>query len=537
MFYFSSQKEAVDELMYGTGNLMITGGAGTGKSHITRNFIAKNTQDDIAVCASTGVASLHINGQTLHRFFGIPYHIYNPELQAKEAVHALTPEKLETIRNIKTLLIDELSMTRSDVFDYAEAFLRLARGSEEPWGGVRVVGVGDPYQLPPVVTDREKDAILHPWFFQSDAWQKTPFKILELTKIYRQKDDKTFAQVLNKIRRGMATDQDYALLNTRVGEPQPQSVILATVNKTVDLINHEELDKVPGPPTVYQAEMLNIVADYNISKAIPAPDVLSVKKGARVIMVTNHNGDDDFGSGEWVNGSAGALTDIRPDPETGQDRLIVKLDTGKTIEVCQYTWESSEKYYDDEKEIWGTRELGRATQYPLRLGWAITVHKSQGMSFDRLHFINERIFERGQMYVALSRATTLSGLTISEKINPKDVMVAPEVAAYFHDRLMVSRQNLLDSVQPGDKVLWIRTNVPDGYQRVLGEVVEQKGDKVKLQVFSKARDCFKFFDVPIDSIRLMPNNLQVHWERIAPHPAAIESPPPAPSRSMFGFRV
>jgi len=426
-------QETVLDLMNNTGeNIFLTGDAGTGKSYVTNEWLSSLDRSKVAVCAPTGIAALNINGETLHRMFNIPFSIVDLEYQATVQARKMKATKRRYLQEIEALLIDEVSMARSDVMNFVSAALKVIREDNKPFGGVRLIAVGDPFQLPPVVQKHEKDRIPYPWFFQSDAWISANPSICNLTEIYRQKDDLEFAEILQRIRWGRTTKSDLVKINKQFSvTPKKDKVVVACLNRTVDQINSDNLARIDSKMYSSEMEYYNYVDNFDISKSVPAPVELYIKVGAKVMLLSNNSTSD----GSWVNGSIGHITKIETDAIDSDkiDHVIVTLTDGQVVKVKRTTWKSEESSMGDKGII--TTVMGTATQFPIKLGYAVTVHKSQGMTFSNMHFHCDYLFERGQAYVALSRAMSLDGLSLSRSLKPYMIMTDPQVIKYMNSKV------------------------------------------------------------------------------------------------------
>lgn len=418
-----TQEEITKLLNETSHNLFITGGAGTGKSYVINQWLETKPRDEVAICAPTGVAALNVKGITLHRMFHIPFSIANIEYQATIAARKMKEEKKDYLNKISTLLIDEISMVRSDILSFIDNVLKEVRDSDEPFGGVRLIAVGDPFQLPPVVPKHEKEKLPKPWFFQANIWWESGTKTLNLTKVYRQEGDATFADVLNNIRRGRHSYKDLLILNKRKDFAKENAMILGTTNKKVEDINSNELEALDEEEFMFLMSYKNYVDDYYIEKSILAPIQLFLKKGARVMMLSNKN--------NWVNGSLGTIESIHVNKlNEGKSYIRVLLDGQERSTIVErHKWKAEECSMNGEHLM--TDVLGEAKQFPMKLGYAVTVHKSQGMTFPNMHFALDYVFERGQSYVALSRAVSLEGLTLSKKIQDRDIIYDRDVKKFM----------------------------------------------------------------------------------------------------------
>lgn len=410
-------------------HVFVTGRAGTGKSTLL-NYFVEHTSKRVAVLAPTGVAALLVGGQTIHSFFKFPIGVI--------ADHDtwLSKQMREMYRNLDTLIIDEVSMVNADLMDAVDRALKKSRRNYLPFGGVQIVLFGDPYQLSPV-PPREaeekawfQDNYASLWFFDAKVWADADLKVFELTEIHRQSDDE-FKRLLNAVRYGTVIAEQAHVLNStgarRVPEPSP--IVLATTNATVNRINNRELAKLPGDTVSIDADTLG-----DFGGAYPADPALELKIGAQVMFLRN---DPD---GRWVNGTVGIVTDLR-------DNIWVEID-GETVEVTPTSWEKMRYSYDPEhKEL--TREVvGEFTQFPLRLAWAVTIHKSQGQTYDSAVIdLGQRAFSPGQVYVALSRIRELDGLYLSRDLRPSDVIVDQRVREFMLSRYVSEEEETAETVE------------------------------------------------------------------------------------------
>ena len=411
----SPEQQAVFERIEHTReHVFVTGRAGTGKSTIL-NHLAWHTSKIIAVCAPTGVAALNVGGQTIHSLLRLPTGVI--------ADHDLDqPAELKKmLAAIDTLVIDEISMVSADLMDAIDRSLRQARGRRhDPFGGVQIIMFGDPYQLPPVPPrdPHERayfaDTYRSLWFFDAKAWHDAPMTIIELVEVHRQRDDR-FKQILGAVRHGEVTADMAAELNAAGTRTAPEDVItLATTNTTVARINAERLAKITGTP-------LKAVAEINgefRENTYPADEVLELKPGAQVMFLRN---DSD---GRWVNGTIGTVSRVAG---------TVWVEVGdEEFEVEPTVWERYRYRYDAETKKLEKEVVAEFEQFPLRLAWAVTVHKSQGHTYDAAVVdLGPRAFSAGQTYVALSRVRSLEGLYLQRPLQPRDVIVDPNVVRFM----------------------------------------------------------------------------------------------------------
>lgn len=416
------------ELLENTSrSVFITGKAGTGKSTLLRIF-RDNTKKKVVVLAPTGVAALNVRGQTIHSFFR-----FKPDI-TQDKVKKITKNKDKNIyQEVDTIVIDEISMVRADLLDCVDKFLRLNSGkAKEPFGGKQMVFIGDLYQLPPVVKAKEREIFKTwydtPYFFSAHVFQNLPFEFIELEKIFRQKDE-IFIEILNAIRNGTATEELLAVLNQRYKPdyvpPEGEFYIyLTTLNRLANEINDEQLAKIPG--LTYDLTG-TIEGDFD-ERDLPTEKTISLKIGAQVMLLNN----DPYG--QWVNGSVGKVVEIEKDKSGEVKTVVVELRDGEEVYVEPFTWEIFEYQYDEKSASIKTHTLGSFTQFPLRLAWAITIHKSQGKTFDRIILdISGGTFSPGQVYVALSRCTTLEGIVLKQPLEKRHIFMDWKVPRFLSE--------------------------------------------------------------------------------------------------------
>jgi len=414
------QQRVADRIEDSMEHVFVTGRAGTGKSTLLQH-VAAHTTKAVAICAPTGVAALNVGGQTVHSLFQLPIGVIaDQRLYRREEVRAV-------LRGIETLIVDEVSMVNADLMDAIDRSLREARRrQQEPFGGVQIVLFGDPYQLAPV-PPREaeerayfKDHYRSPWFFDAKVWQSAPLEAVELRTIHRQRDS-AFADMLTAVRHGEVTPEIGRALNEAGARPVPagaEVITLATTNATVARINQQGLAALPGRTQTAVAE---IEGEFGASY-YPAEPTLELKDGARVMFLRN----DVSGDARWVNGTTGTVVGI------ARGKVTVETDEGETHDVEPATWERFRYQYDAVARSLTKDVVAEFTQFPLRLAWAVTIHKSQGQTYDRaLVDLGPRAFAPGQTYVALSRLRTLDGLHLARGIRPSDVIVDPFVREFM----------------------------------------------------------------------------------------------------------
>ena len=427
-------QQALQIIQYTRRSLFLTGKAGTGKSTFLR-YVAQQTKKKYVILAPTGIAAINAGGQTLHSFFKLPFHPllpndsrYSPRNIRKTLKYSGVTLKL--LRELELIIIDEISMVRADIIDFIDKVLRIyCRNMREPFGGKQLLLVGDIFQLEPVVKEDEW-RLMQPfypsaYFFSAKVWQQMQLVSIELRKVYRQ-NDAQFITLLDRIRQNQATDQDLAAINSRVAqdaEPLPSmrnafEITLATRRDTVDWINEQKLAEIDGTSTTFQG---TIRGEFPLT-SLPAPMELEIKPGAQVIFTRNDK------EKRWVNGTIGIVTGFDVD----EGIIGVCDEDGNEYDVGEEVWENMRYTFDEKEQKIVEEQLGTFVQYPLRLAWAITVHKSQGLTFRqvRIDFSGGGAFAGGQTYVALSRCTSLNGIILEEPIHRSDIFVRPEVIQF-----------------------------------------------------------------------------------------------------------
>jgi hypothetical protein len=415
---------AADLVNYTSRHVFITGKAGTGKTTFLK-YIKETTQKNTVVVAPTGVAAINAGGVTMHSFFQLPFGPFVPGTlnrfngyQEATDKHSLfrnirfSASKRDLFQELELLIIDEVSMVRCDMLDALDTILRhFRRQPMLPFGGVQVVYIGDLFQLPPVIPQQEWNILQQyyesPFFFQAKAVKEAPPLYIELKKIYRQ-NEQHFIDILNRVRNNAPQATDLAELNKRFNPsftpPAGEKFItLTTHNRKADVINESELQKLPGKMHLFKAEISGEFSD----KSLPTEQNLQLKEGAQVMFIKNDSGTER----RYYNGKLGIIKKL------SSDEILVSFHNGEAdLKLEKETWKNIRYNYNQEKDDIEEEELGSFVQYPIRLAWAITIHKSQGLTFDKAVIDAGSSFAAGQVYVALSRCTSLEGLVLHSKI-------------------------------------------------------------------------------------------------------------------------
>ena len=424
-------KNALDLIRFTNQSVFLTGKAGTGKSTFLK-YICEKTKKKHVVLAPTGIAAINAGGSTMHSFFHLPFHPLVPDDNRFQTPGRLkeflkyNKEHVKLIKSLELIIIDEISMVRSDVIDFIDRILRVYSGRfRQPFGGKQLLLVGDVFQLEPVVTRDEREILGKfyetPHFFSARVFREMQLVSIELTKVYRQSDT-AFIGVLDHVRTNKVTTSDLQLLNTCVGQDLTDGngmfVTLATHRDIVDNINQQNLNDIEGDPIHFIGEIRGEFPE----SSLPTPLDLELKVGAQVIFIKN---DQDK---RWVNGTIGTVIGIDID---GGDYITVITDEGKEWDVERAIWSNVRYSYNEKEKKIEEEELGTFTQFPVRLAWAITIHKSQGLTFSKVALdFTGGVFAGGQAYVALSRCRSLDGLQLMKPISMSDVFVNPNIVRF-----------------------------------------------------------------------------------------------------------
>ena len=411
--------------------VFLTGKAGSGKTTFLR-YIKENSFKKMAVVAPTGVAAINAGGVTMHSFFQLPFGPFLPADQANLLKNVrFNADKRQLLQELELLIIDEVSMVRSDMLDAIDTVLRHFRNQPgQPFGGVQLLYIGDLFQLPPVISDGEWDILKRyyksPFFFDAKALQQEAPLYLELQKIYRQ-NDADFIHILNNIRHNQATQADLVRLHEHYipgFEPAKADnyITLTSHNAKALDINQTALDSLPGHEYAFEAVL---TGEFN-EKSFPAEKILQLKEGAQIMFIKNDKGE----TRRYFNGKIGTIKEMNAE----KIQVTFPGEEGE-LTVEQETWKNIRYQYNNDKDSIEEEELGTFKQYPIRLAWAITIHKSQGLTFEKAIIDAGASFAAGQVYVALSRLTAMDGLILRSRIHPHSISTDPRVIAFTESKL------------------------------------------------------------------------------------------------------
>lgn len=422
---------AADIVLNTSQSVFLTGKAGTGKTTFL-HYIREHADKNVIVAAPTGVAAINAGGVTLHSLLQLPFEPFIPNLEGKKKLEfhfKLRKSKIEMLRELDLLIIDEVSMLRADMLDAIDYLLKRYRNNQQLFGGVQILFIGDMYQLPPVVQQHEWDQMKEyypsPFFFHAQALQNNMPLYIELKTIYRQ-SDQDFIDILNRIRNSCTTSADLKILNERYNPSfelteENRYIVLCTHNYKADKINNDELARLATKTVSFSGKISGDFAE----NSLPTDFNLSLKVGAQVMFVKNDAGEKR----RYYNGKLAVVSFL------SDKKIIVRFEDGHEMELEEETWRNVRYSLNEDSGDIEEEELGAFTQYPIRLAWAITIHKSQGLTFDRVVIDAGQAFAAGQVYVALSRCTSLDGIVLFSRITADSIRTDEGAIAFSRNEL------------------------------------------------------------------------------------------------------
>lgn len=486
-------------------SIFLTGKAGTGKTTFLK-ALKEHSSKRIIVVAPTGVAAINAGGVTIHSFFQLPLSPYVPGTTFKDR-YDFGKEKRRIIRTLDMLVIDEISMVRSDLLDAIDNVLRRYRDPTLPFGGVQLLMIGDLHQLTPVVTPRDGELLRPyydtPYFFGSHALQQTSYVTIQLTHVYRQQDQ-TFIDILNHVRDGVPTAEDLARLNARckpmfIPKAEEGYIRLTTHNRMADSYNDNELHKLSGKRYVFKAE---IEKEFPES-SYPADVNLELKQGAQVMFIKN----DPSPSHLYYNGRIGHVVGFE------DEKVVVKCPGDDyTISVEPAEWENTRYAINEETKVIEPQVLGVFRQYPLRLAWAITIHKSQGLTFEHAIIDASASFASGQVYVALSRCKSLEGLVLASQIKPRNIIGDVRVNDYIARQQSEAEKSI--EALPALKEEYYRTQLYDLFNFMTLFAAEQQLHRLLLEYFRQFPKLTNYHGTVIDQLKQKVIDVALRWRTV-----------------------
>lgn len=416
-------REIIEKIENTDDNFFITGRAGTGKSTLLKFFKEKTTKNT-AVLAPTGIAALNAGGQTIHSFFR-----FRPGT-TEDQIKKVYGQQALLYKNLQTIIIDEISMVRADMLDLIDAFLRV--NGPRPgrlFGGVQMIFFGDLFQLPPVITEGEKEFFNQKYngiyFFNASSWKESVFLLEELIDVFRQSDQK-FISILDAIRMNSISEESLRYINSQVGADNDSKISLVTTNAKAEKMNLTELEKIDDKLRICEGRL---TGDF-MEKNLPTEENLQLKIGAQVMLLNND------AKKRWVNGDLAVVTDF------GDEHIEITNELGIKHRVTPFTWDSYRFSLDESSGKIKTESTGSFTQFPMKLAWAVTIHKGQGKTFEKASVdLGFQTFAPGQAYVALSRVKSLEGLSLKRAIRRNDIFTDPEIIKFMNEFKIQSARN------------------------------------------------------------------------------------------------